>query len=137
MWCCCLVRIDPKVINSDSQQVSFLVKDHDVSFGISVVYASTNLVIQRSLWNNMSLIQNKYKLPWYLLVILIAFLVLMNTEVNTSMLVLQWMISASGLMIICFFIFLHLECFSLGVMAEEELCTLNKGLIYPYAINCG
>lgn len=52
------------MVASDSQHVSFLLKNQEKTFCISAVYASTNMVIRRSLWKNLSQLQTQYNLPW-------------------------------------------------------------------------
>ncbi|XP_058770393.1 uncharacterized protein LOC131644024 [Vicia villosa] len=64
LWCCCRLDIEPQIVAIDNQQVSFLIKNQDNTFGISAVYASTNLVMRRSLWQNLSLLYNQFKIPW-------------------------------------------------------------------------
>ncbi|XP_058783905.1 uncharacterized protein LOC131658652 [Vicia villosa] len=64
LWCCCSIHLDPQVIASDDQQVSFLLKNNGDTSGVSVVYASTNLVARRSLWHNLSQLHNQFNFPW-------------------------------------------------------------------------
>ncbi|XP_058776647.1 uncharacterized protein LOC131650967 [Vicia villosa] len=64
LWCCCLLSLEPQVVAADCQQVSFTLKIQDRFFGVSAVYASTNLVNRRLLWHNLSQLQNNFNLPW-------------------------------------------------------------------------
>ncbi|XP_058761813.1 uncharacterized protein LOC131635226 [Vicia villosa] len=64
LWCCCRMELEPQVVAADSQQVFFLLKIHEKSFGISAVYASTNIVTHRVLWHNLSHLQTQFNLPW-------------------------------------------------------------------------
>lgn len=55
IWCFCNDSINPIILNSDDQQVSFTVNTHGMEFGFSVIYASTNYVNRRNLWLTLSI----------------------------------------------------------------------------------
>jgi len=64
LWCFCLNQINPTVISSDSQQVSFTFVHNHQHFCISAVYASTNHITRRHIWLNLQTIQTNLNMPW-------------------------------------------------------------------------
>src|SRR4051812_14905584 len=50
LWCFCRSNLNPNVINSDDQHISFSITVNGFVFGYSVIYASTNYITRRSLW---------------------------------------------------------------------------------------
>ncbi|WJX18847.1 hypothetical protein P8452_08606 [Trifolium repens] len=64
IWCICKSHLDPVILDSDSQQVSFSIKVNDKTVAFSVVYASTNYITRRQLWNKLNDLQTLHNLPW-------------------------------------------------------------------------
>ncbi|GAU48100.1 hypothetical protein TSUD_133200 [Trifolium subterraneum] len=55
---------NPEIVDFDDQQVSFLLKDNDRQYGMSAIYASTNYIHRRNLWQALHRIQSQFNLPW-------------------------------------------------------------------------
>ncbi|KAK2445365.1 hypothetical protein QL285_016305 [Trifolium repens] len=64
IWCLCKISLNPTILALDDQHVSFSISDHDKTFAISAVYASTNYLTRRKLWNALNLLQSQYDFPW-------------------------------------------------------------------------
>jgi ribonuclease HI len=64
LWCLCKVNISPTILSSDSQCVSFSIVDNSKTIAIAAVYASTNYLTRRQLWDSLNLLQSQYALPW-------------------------------------------------------------------------
>jgi len=64
LWCICAVRLNPIIYDITDQFVAFNVIEHDKSFGIVAVYASTSYIKRRQLWNDLTNLQNSFNLPW-------------------------------------------------------------------------
>lgn len=64
LWCLCSKNLDPNVVLVDDQHISFTMKENNVDFGFSVVYASTSYIKRRSLWQSLSHVHNNYNMPW-------------------------------------------------------------------------
>jgi exonuclease III len=64
IWCLCKLNLCPTIIDSDDQHVAFTVIEHDKLFDISAVYASTNYLKRRKLWNSLNSLQTQHVLPW-------------------------------------------------------------------------
>lgn len=64
LWCICSIDLDPEIISIDDQQVSFTLKVNEKSIGMSVVYASTNYVKRRTLWQSLTNVHNSLNSPW-------------------------------------------------------------------------
>jgi hypothetical protein len=58
------LELDPEIISSDAQQVSFTIKLNDTLISFSAIYASTNYITRSNLWNSLSLLLNHHNLPW-------------------------------------------------------------------------
>jgi hypothetical protein len=57
IWCLCKLNLCPTIIASDDQDVAFTIIEHDKLFAISTVYASTNYLKRRKLWNSLNSLQ--------------------------------------------------------------------------------
>jgi len=44
LWCICKNQINPTILALDNQQVSLMIFEHDKTFCVSAVYASTNYI---------------------------------------------------------------------------------------------
>jgi exonuclease III len=64
MWCLCKLSLNPTILDLDDQQVSFSISDHAKTFAISAVYASTNYLTRRRLWNKLNFLQAQHDMPW-------------------------------------------------------------------------
>jgi hypothetical protein len=54
IWCLCNLNIFPTVLASDEQHVSFTVADNNKVVAISAIYASTNYLTRRKLWESLN-----------------------------------------------------------------------------------
>jgi hypothetical protein len=64
IWCLCKVNLNPTLLDSDDQQVSFSFTENNLTFALSAIYASTNYLNRRKLWNSLSILQNQHQLHW-------------------------------------------------------------------------
>jgi hypothetical protein len=64
LWCLCKISLNPTILALADQHVSFTITDHDKTFAISAIYASTNYLTRRNLWNELNLLQSQHDLPW-------------------------------------------------------------------------
>jgi len=64
LWCICKNQLNPNILSIDSQQVSFMLKEHDNYFSVSAIYASTSYLQRRNLWTNLQNLQTQYNVPW-------------------------------------------------------------------------
>lgn len=64
LWCICSKSLNPNIIDIDNQQVSFTISENNKPFGFNAIYASTNYITRRQLWNKLQSIQNQYIIPW-------------------------------------------------------------------------
>jgi hypothetical protein len=51
LWCICKTNINPVLLASDDQHVTFTFSEHDKTFAISAIYASTKYLTRRTLWH--------------------------------------------------------------------------------------
>jgi len=65
LWCICSIHLNPIVIHSDDQQVTFKFLHNNKEFFFSVVYASTSNLQRKKLWQTQSYLQSSYSAaPW-------------------------------------------------------------------------
>ena len=64
LWCICSLSMDPSVIDSSDQQVSFSFSINNLRFGVSAIYASTCYRHRRQLWCELSSIEKSIRIPW-------------------------------------------------------------------------
>jgi len=64
LWCFCTNYINPIVLDKDDQQVSFSFMLDNKEFFMSAIYASTNHIRRRNLWQKLSLLQSNHDAPW-------------------------------------------------------------------------
>ncbi|XP_058767194.1 uncharacterized protein LOC131640836 [Vicia villosa] len=64
IWCLCNVSFTPSLISVSDQFVGFSVCLDNQQMAIAAVYASTNLVKRRELWQDFNVLQGCYPLPW-------------------------------------------------------------------------
>jgi hypothetical protein len=56
--------MNPVILASDAQHVTFTVTEKDKTLAFSTIYASTNYQTRRTLWNNLNTLQSQHDLPW-------------------------------------------------------------------------
>ncbi|MCH81737.1 DUF4283 domain protein [Trifolium medium] len=64
LWCMCRTSLNPTILDSDDQQVTFTITENNKTLAISAVYASTNYLNRRRLWNCLNSLQSQHDLPW-------------------------------------------------------------------------
>jgi hypothetical protein len=64
LWCLCRLDLNPTILAFDDQHVAFSVSLNDKVLAISAIYASTNYVHRRKLWDSLNLLQTQHVLPW-------------------------------------------------------------------------
>jgi hypothetical protein len=64
LWYLCRLDLNPTILAFVDQQVAFSVSLNDKVLAISAIYASTNYVHRRKLWNSLNLLQTQHVLPW-------------------------------------------------------------------------
>lgn len=64
LWCLCRDVLNPTVIASSPQQVSFSVVVQGQELFTSAIYASTSYASRRELWNELFLLQQLHNGPW-------------------------------------------------------------------------
>jgi len=64
LWCVCQKQYDPAVVLVDEQHITFTVNDNGTDIGFSMIYASTNYIKRRRLWQALSSVQNSFSMPW-------------------------------------------------------------------------
>jgi len=63
LWCICSMDLNPSIINFDNQQVSFHIEVNQQLFSILAIYASTNYITRRQLWQTVSHLQSQHNTP--------------------------------------------------------------------------
>ncbi|GAU46322.1 hypothetical protein TSUD_401930 [Trifolium subterraneum] len=64
LWCLCKLNLNPTILASDEQHVSFTILDNDKIVAFSSIYASTNYRTRRKLWDSLNVLQSQHRLPW-------------------------------------------------------------------------
>jgi hypothetical protein len=64
IWCLCNLNLSPTVIDAGEQHVAFSVADNNKVVAISAVYAATNYISRRKLWDDLNNLQTQFPLPW-------------------------------------------------------------------------
>jgi hypothetical protein len=64
LWCLCRLDLDPTILASTDQHVSFSLVVNDKPLAFSAIYASTNYLNRRKLWNSLNTLQSQHALPW-------------------------------------------------------------------------
>jgi hypothetical protein len=64
LWCFCSLSLNPTLLASNDQHISFSVDVDGKTLGISAVYASNCYIHRRLLWSALSQIQSQHMLPW-------------------------------------------------------------------------
>lgn len=64
LWCFCKIEHNPTVISVDDQQISFTLTQNEKTFAISSIYASTSHLKRRQLWQNLTMLQANFDIPW-------------------------------------------------------------------------
>jgi len=63
-WCICKINLNLVILASNDQQVTLIFTEHDKTFAISAIYASTKYLIKRQLWHNLSALHSQFSLLW-------------------------------------------------------------------------
>jgi hypothetical protein len=126
LWCFCKLDFDPVVVSVDDQQVSFMISVHDVSFGISAIYASTNYVKRRQLWTSLSSLHNHFQVPWCYIGDFNAIIGANEHKGDFPPAECLWKSSCFGLIVIISFIFPLGELNLLGQMVEKVETILKR-----------
>ncbi|KAK2352799.1 hypothetical protein QL285_090510 [Trifolium repens] len=64
LWCICSELLNPLVLKSDDQHVTFSITENDKTFALSAIYAATAYLNRRKLWSSLNELQNQHNLPW-------------------------------------------------------------------------
>jgi exonuclease III len=64
LWCLCKISLNPSLVASDDQHVTFTLSENDKTLAFSALYASTNYLTRRKLWNDLNSLQSQFNLPW-------------------------------------------------------------------------
>jgi exonuclease III len=64
LWCICSIHLNPIIIDSDDQQVSFSINLNNSNLYLSAIYASTSYLKRKDLWHKLSLLQSQFDAPW-------------------------------------------------------------------------
>ncbi|GAU50480.1 hypothetical protein TSUD_409650 [Trifolium subterraneum] len=64
LWCFCKDSVNPIIISSNDQQVSFSFSDNNKSFCMAAIYASNDYIKRRDLWKCLSDLQQQFRQPW-------------------------------------------------------------------------
>jgi hypothetical protein len=64
LWCFCTNNLNPFLITEHDQHISFNISHNNITFGFSVIYASTCYINRRQLWNSLTTILNSQTIPW-------------------------------------------------------------------------
>lgn len=64
LWCIFASDINPTLIDIDDQQVSFSITVDNNLVYMSAIYASTDHLRRRNLWDKLSLLQSHFNAPW-------------------------------------------------------------------------
>jgi hypothetical protein len=64
LWCICKLSLTLDILASEDQHVTFTVSDNNKTFAISAIYASTNYLTRRKLWDSLNVLQQQHDFPW-------------------------------------------------------------------------
>lgn len=64
IWCFCKTSFDPVILVSSDQHVSFSIFVEMQELFISAIYTSTNYIVRRSLWNELTTLESNNPGPW-------------------------------------------------------------------------
>jgi hypothetical protein len=67
LWCFCNISLNPIILASDSQHVSFSLSIESKTLAFSTIYASINYITRRNLWQSLTSLHSQYSLPWCLI----------------------------------------------------------------------
>jgi len=59
LWCHCLSHLNPNIMSVDDQQMTFSLSNNSNRFYIYAIYASTNYIHRRQLWQSLESQQNQ------------------------------------------------------------------------------
>ncbi|GAU48963.1 hypothetical protein TSUD_406710 [Trifolium subterraneum] len=58
------LNLNPLVLASDEQQVTFCITENNKTFALTAIYAATTYLKRRKLWNSLNILQSQHALPW-------------------------------------------------------------------------
>lgn len=64
IWCICADHLDPKIIYSSRQDLSFSVMFDNCEILLSAIYACTDYLLRRQLCQELNVLQQNHKGPW-------------------------------------------------------------------------
>jgi hypothetical protein len=64
IWCLCKLSLNPTILASEEQHVSFTLSLNDKILAFSAIYASTSYLSRRQLWSSLNSLQSQHDLPW-------------------------------------------------------------------------
>jgi hypothetical protein len=64
IWCLCRLDLFPTVLATHAQHVTFSVNINDKPVALSAIYASTNYLTRRNLWESLNNLQSQHVMPW-------------------------------------------------------------------------
>jgi hypothetical protein len=64
LWCLCNINLSPTILAYEEQHVTFSFVENNKTMIISAIYASTNYLNRRNLWESLNNLQSQYDLPW-------------------------------------------------------------------------
>lgn len=54
IWCFCKSEYNPIILLDDDQHIDSTIQLHNMTYGFSIIYASTNYIHRRNLWNSLN-----------------------------------------------------------------------------------
>lgn len=64
LWCICALDINPIVHDYDDQQVTCSIIVNRIEVFVTAIYASTDYLRRRQLWQKLSFLQSQHSVPW-------------------------------------------------------------------------
>lgn len=64
LWCICSLHLNPVIIDTDAQQVTFSINFNNTNLYLSAIYASISNLKRKELWHKLNLLQSQFDAPW-------------------------------------------------------------------------
>ena len=64
IWCFYKPHFDPVILALADQHVTFTISHNNLITTFSVIYASSNYIVRRNIWNSLNLLQSQHSIPW-------------------------------------------------------------------------
>lgn len=64
LWCFCKSNLDPTLLATDDQQVTFSLTIDSKVVAFTAIYASTSYIKRRQLWSSLNSLQSQHFIPW-------------------------------------------------------------------------